>query len=295
MDKKEWAMYKSALKALDQGPKAIKVAKATYDGASNYMKQHEKDWSENGRRDFYAAAREKRDAAIQAECKKMEAAIGTLRLYRSYPNEVVDLNSTQLQNALSIVNLMGKKLPPAQQLSILEAFRGQPATLEFLSQVYKQNGLFYGDYAAEMAKPLSEDAINEMEANIFRTEYSGEWDAGKVYWVEHEFERTGARLGFDVQTVDPYVEALRSMKENAKNQDEARAVSNALFKIMNAGEFGLTDSDKEQIMNETYIAMASATEDRERREIATEAHTYRSLEELEQQIAAGENGGNEKV
>ena len=85
------------------------------------------------------------------------------------------------------------------------------------------------------------------------------------------------------------------MKDNAKNPDEARVISNALFKIMNAGEFSLSDSDKEQIMNETYVAMAAATEDRERREIATEAHTYRRLEELEQQLAAGENGGNENV
>lgn len=295
MDKKQWASYKAALKAMDQGPKAIKAAKAAYKEADDYMKQHEKDWSENGRRDFYAAAREKRDAAIQAECRKMEAAIGTLRAYRTYPNEAVDLNSTTLQNALSIINLMGKKLAPAQQLSILETFRGQPATLEFLSQVYKQNGLFYGDYAAEMAKPLSLNALEEMEANVYRAEYSGEWDGARTYWVEHEFERTAARLGFDVQTVDPYVEALRSMKENAKNQDEARVVANALFKMQNAGEFGLSDSDKEQIMNETYVAMAAATENRERREIATEAHTYRRLEELEQQIAAGENGGNENV
>lgn len=295
MDKKQWASYKAALRALDNGPKAIKAAKAEYNEADAYMRQNQKNWSENGRRDFYAAAREKRDAAIQSECKKMEDAIGTLRAYRTYPNEVVDLNSTTLQNALSIINMMGKKLAPAQQLSILETFRGQPATLEFLSQVYKQNNLFYGDYAAEMAKPLSEDAINEMEANIYRAQFSGEWDAGKVYWVEHEFERTAARLGFDVQTVDPYVEALRSMKDNAKNPDEARVVANAIFKMQNAGEFGLSDSDKEQIMNETYIAMAAATEDRERREIATEAHTYRRLEELEQQIAAGENGGNENV
>ena len=203
MDKKEWAAYKSALKTLDNGPKAIREAKVAYNEADSYMKQNQKNWSENGRRDFYAAAREKRDAAIQSECKKMEEAIGTLRAYRTYPNEAVDLNSTTLQNALSIINMMGKKLAPAQQLSILETFRGQPATLEFLSQVYKQNGLFYGDYAAEMAKPLSLNALEEMEANIYRAQFSGEWDAGKVYWVEHEFERTAARLGFDVQTVDP--------------------------------------------------------------------------------------------
>lgn len=297
MDKKEWASYKAALRALDQGPKAIKAAKAAYNEADAYMKQNQKNWSENGRRDFYAAAREKRDAAIQAECKKMESAVSTLRSLREYPGETIDLNSTALQNALRIVEMMKGKLPYNQQISIAESFRGQPATLTFLADVYETNGINENmvQYVRDMAKPLSLNALEEMEANIYRAQFSGEWDAGKVYWVEHEFERTAARLGFDVQTVDPYVEALRSMKENAKNPDEARAVSNALFKIMNAGEFGLTDSDKEQIMNETYIAMAAATEDRERREIATEAHTYRRLEELEQQIAAGENGGNENV
>jgi hypothetical protein len=164
-----------------------------------------------------------------------------------------------------------------------------------LSQVYKQNGLFYGDYAAEMAKPLSENALDEMEQNIFRAEYSGEWDGGRTFFVEHEFERTAARLGFDVQTVDPYVEALRSMRENAKNQDEARVISNALFKMQNAGEFGLTDSDKEKIMNETYIAMEAATEDLERRQITHDAYAYRYMEEMKAENAAGKNGGNENV
>lgn len=297
MDKKQWASYKAALKAMDQGPKAIKAAKAAYKEADDYMKQHEKDWSENGRRDFYAAAREKRDAAIQAECKKMEAAVSTLRSFREYPGENIDLNSTALQNALRIIEMMKGKLPYNQQVSIAESFRGQPATLTFLADVYETNGInaHMVQYVRDMAKPLSLNALDEMEQNVFRAEYSGEWDGARTYWVEHEFERTAARLGFDVQTVDPYVEALRSMKENAKNQDEARVVANALFKMQNAGELGMSDSDKEQIMNETHIAMAAATEGRERREIATEASTYRRLEELEQQIAAGENGGNENV
>ena len=297
MNQGEWASYKSALKVLDRSPKAIKAAKAAYDEGDAYMKANQKNWSENGRRDFYAALREKRDQAIQAECKKMESAVSTLRSFREYPGENIDLNSTALQNALRIIELMKGKLPYNQQISIAESFRGQPATLTFLADVYETNGINAPmvQYVRDMAKPLSENALNEMEANIYRAQYTGDWDQGRVWYVQKEFARTAERLGYDMDGHDPYIEALRSMRENAKNQDEARVISNALFKMQNAGEFGLTDSDKEKIMNETYIAMEAATEDLERRQITHDAYAYRYMEEMKAENAAGKNGGNENV
>lgn len=299
MNQGEWASYKSALKVLDRSPKAIKQAKAAYDEGDAYMKANQKNWSENGRRDFYAALREKRDQAIQAEVKKMESAVSTLRSLREYPGETIDLNSTALQNALRIVEMMKGKLPYNQQISIAESFRGQPATLTFLADVYQANGINENmvQYVRDMAKPLSLNALEEMEVNIYRAQYTGDWDDGRVWFVKKEFARTAERLGYDMDGHDPYTEALRSMKENAQNPDEARAISSGLFQLLNASDLSLSEADRERIFNETMEKAAAASADRELRETAREASTYRALEMLEAESKQndGTNGGNENV
>lgn len=299
MNQGEWASYKSALKVLDRSPKAIKQAKAAYDEGDQYMKANQKNWSENGRRDFYAALREKRDQAIQAECKKMESAVSTLRSLREYPGESIDLNSTALQNALRIIEMMKGKLPYNQQISIAESFRGQPATLTFLADVYETNGINENmvQYVRDMAKPLSLNALEEMEAAIYSAQYTGDWNEGRVYWVKNEFARTADRLGYNMDGHDPYTEALRSMKENAQNPDEARAISSGLFQLLNASDLSLSEADRERIFNETMEKAAAASADRELRETAREASTYRALEMLEAESKQndGTNGGNENV
>lgn len=299
MNKGEWASYKAALRALDHGPKAIKQAKAAYNEGDQYMRANQKNWSENGRRDFYAALREKRDQAIQAECQKMETAVSTLRSLREYPGETIDLNSTALQNALRIVEMMKGKLPYNQQISIAESFRGQPATLTFLADVYETNGINEKmvQYVRDMAKPLSESALNEMEAAIYSAQYTGDWNEGRVWWVKNEFSRTAKRLGYDMDGNDPYTEALRSMKENAQNPDEARAIGSGLFQLLNASELSLSDADRERIFNETMEKAAAASADRELRETAHDSNVYRALQELDEksQQDDGKIGGNENV
>lgn len=278
MNKSEWASYKAALRTLSKGPEKIKAAKSEYAAADAWMKDpaHRRTWSEEGQKNFYGAAREKRDTVIKGECAKMAAALATVRSLNDFPRESIDLGSVKLQNALNIVQMMGKRLPPAQQLSILESFRGQPAALTFLGDVYEQTGLYYADYARDMAKPISSEALENMEYAIAKAEYTGEWDEGRIYWTRHAFDEQEKRLGFDANDADPFVTALKAMRPG-ETVDNQRLISNTIMQMTN--DFNMTDTEKTRLFDEVTAKMEAASAAAEEKEIKRQASTAAAIED----------------
>ena len=218
MDKTQWASFKAAIKTLDSSPKKIKEAKNEYNTADAYMRDpaHRRTWSEEGQRNFYAAAAEKRDKVIKAECEKMKKALETVRAYQDYPGEAIDLNSAKLQNALAIVNSMKDKTPHAVQVTILNSFKGEPAALQFLGDLFDANGLYYSQLAREMAKPISQEALSNIDQSIAAYEWNGEWDEHRTYWTQNSFNEYAERMGFGSETADPFVNVLKTMRKKTR-------------------------------------------------------------------------------
>ena len=52
MNQAQWTAYKSALKTLDAGPKKIAQARAEYDAADRYMREHKRIYSQVGQDNY---------------------------------------------------------------------------------------------------------------------------------------------------------------------------------------------------------------------------------------------------
>lgn len=296
MNQAQWAAYKSALKTLDAGPKKIAQARAEYEEADRYMREHKRIYSEVGQQNYYKTARAKRDTTIKTEVGKIGKALETVREYRTFPGEAIDLNSTRLMNAISVMNVLGKKLRPDEQLSIAEQFRGQPAALHFLADLYRQNGLYYADHVDAMAKPVSQEALDNLDYCVGAYEMLGQWPFDeKCYWTQHEFEEAASRYGFDVADGrDAYVEALKAAREG-KSVEEQRILSSAITQIQNGREH-LTDAQKAEIFNDATAKAKAVVENAEAREINKQAVTQGLMDVINTVHEAQENavkGGGE--
>ena len=272
MDKLQKASFRSALKTLDAGPRKIAQARAEYAEADKYMQEHKRTYSEIGQESFYKNARSKRDSIIKGEVDKIRKALETVREYRTFPGEAIDLSSTKLMNAISVMSVVGKKLRPDEQLSIAEQFRGEPAALHFLADLYRQNGLYYADYVDSMAKPISQEALDNMQYAVDSYEQLGKWPEDKIFWTKDAFAEAATRYGFDVADgKDAYVEALKDARAG-KSVEEQRILSGAISEILKGQEY-LTDAQKAEIFNDATAKAKAVVENAEAREINKQAVT----------------------
>ena len=293
MDKSQWAAFKSALKTLDAGPKKIAQARAEYAEADRYMQEHKRIYSQVGQDNYYKTAQAKRDTAIKGEVAKIAKALETVREYRTFPGEAIDLSSTKLMNAISVMNVVGKKLRPDEQLSIAEQFRGEPAALHFLADLYRQNGLYYADYVDAMAKPISQDALENLEYCVGAYEGLGKWPfEDKCYWTQNAFAEAASRYGFDVADgKDAYVEALKSARAG-QTPEAQRILSGAIAQIQNGREY-LTDSQKAEIFNDASAKVKALADDAEAREISRQAATQEAIDLARATVDTGEAAADE--
>lgn len=272
MNKAEWIAFRSALKTLDAGPKKIEATCKEYRAADEYMQQHKRTYSEIGQQRYYEAAQAKRDTVINGEVSKIAKALETVREYRTFPGEAIDLSSTKLMNAISVMSVVGRKMRPDEQLSIAEQFRGEPAALHFLADLYRQNGLYYADHVDAMAKPVSQEALDNMQYAVDSYEQLGKWPEDKIYWTKGEFSEAASRYGFDVADgKDAYIEALKAAREG-KSVEEQRILSSAITQIQNGREH-LTDAQKAEIFNDATAKAKAVVENAEAREINKQAVT----------------------
>jgi len=281
MNQAQWTAFKAAIKTLDAGPKKIAQARAEYDEADRYMREHKRIYSEVGQQNYYKTVQAKRDTTIKAEIGKIAKALETVREYRTFPGEAIDLNSTRLMNAISVMNVLGKKLRPDEQLSIAEQFRGQPAALHFLADLYRQNGLYYADHVDAMAKPVSQEALDNLDYCVGAYEMLGQWPFDeKCYWTQHEFEEAASRYGFDVADGrDAYVEALKAARKG-KSPEEQRVISDAIIQIQRGNEYGMDDSQKATLFNGVTEKLELLAHNTEQREIYQQAKTQQTVDAI---------------
>lgn len=294
MDKSQWAAFRSALKTLDAGPKKIAQAREEYSAADAYMRDpaNSRRYSDIGKENYYKTAKTKRDTVIKGEVAKIAKALETVREYRTFPNESINLGDSKLQAALNIINLMGSKLPHAQQISIIQDFQGRPAELNFLADVFDSQKLYYGNYARELAKPVSEEAISNLEYCVGAYEGLGKWPFdNKCYWTRNAFAEAASLYGFDVADgKDAYVEALKAAREG-KSVEEQRVISEAIIKIQRGNEYGMDDSQKATIFDGVTEKLEALSNDKEAREIQRQAVTQGLMDVINTVHEAQKGGG----
>ena len=281
MNQAQWAAYKSALKTLDAGPKKIAQAREEYRAADKYMQEHKRVYSQAGQDNYYKTAQAKRDNIIKAEVGKIGKALEVARELRNFPDEKIDLSDAKLQAALNIVNLMGHKLPHAQQISIIQDFQGRPAELNFLADVFDSQKLYYGNYARELAKPISEEALNNLDYCCGAYEMLGKWPFDeKCVWTKDAFAEAATRYGFNMtDTKDPYIEALKNARKG-KSPEEQRVISEAIIEIQRGNEYGMDDSQKATLFNGVNDKLELLAHNTEQREIYQQAKTQQTIDAI---------------
>jgi hypothetical protein len=191
---------------------------------------------------------------------------------------------------------MKDKLPHAQQISILNNFKGEPAALQFLGDVFDANGLYYSQLAREMIKPISNEALENAEYCVNSYELTGDFPEEKMYWTKGAFAEQMERLGIDSGAADPFVTALKSMR-GGENPEAQRIISAAIYKIANSPS--MTDTDKADLIDSVTKQIDFTNTAREDKEIKSQARAYDALQGLEgtsqemEAIIADVYGGNE--
>ena len=218
-----------ALRVLAETPKKIADAQERCKDALAEVAVREKsgNWSPNAIRKGREDAIAERDRVIHALAHAMRPAMETVKANNNYADQPLDINSPKIQNAINVMSLMGKNLTFADQASILEGFRGDPAALRFVQSAFKKNGLNYAaQQAGDMMKPLSKQAIEEMETVLNFHDYAEsqgrlDFPIERAYWTKGEFQRQIERMGYDPGTdTDPYAYALDLLAERVDDADK---------------------------------------------------------------------------
>ena len=209
--------YIRALRVLAQNPKEIKKAEETYKAriAEIRAKEASGNWSPNTIKKEKAEAKATRDRTCHTLADAMLPALKTVKdSNKSFSSTPLDFNSQKVQNALNVLSAVGRSLTPADQASLLEAFRGDHASLRFLQSAFKKNGLDYAArQAGEMMRAIPDQAIEECEEVLGFHSYAEkqgryEFPAERMVWTHGEFQRMLDRIGAEPDTSDPYLRAL---------------------------------------------------------------------------------------
>lgn len=271
MNTREMADFKAALKTLARGQDRIMAAKEDYKKAREYMANPDtrKHYSAIQQEQFKKATADKLKKAMDTEVAAMSRALNIVRQYKSFPGENISLNNPKLQSAIGLVTVMGKDLSHADQIGIIENFRGDMASLHFISGLFKKSGLYYSQYAESLTAPVPSDAIEDMQYCIDSYEQLGKWPDGKLYWTGGEFDKAFDRYGFNAD-IDPWVEALKSLKDG-QSIDTDKAVAKAVYQIQHAPENGMSDADKAELFNKTTEQIAASKANAEKQMIIEQA------------------------
>lgn len=217
---------KKCLRVLAESPKKIAEAKEKCKAALEEVAAREKtgNWSPNaikkGREDAIA----ERDRVCHALAHAMRPALEMVRANNGLAEEPLDINSQKIQNAINVMALLGNKLTYADAASILESFRGDPASLRLIQSAFKKSGLDYAaKQAADMMRPISAQALDEMETVLNFHDYAEsqgrlDFPIERAYWTKDEFEKQYQRLGYSDAGTDPFTYALDLALESITEQ-----------------------------------------------------------------------------
>lgn len=173
------------------------------------------NWSPNTLKAERERAIADRDRICHALARSMRPALETVKANNSLADEPLDINDPKVQNAINVISLMGKNLTYADQISMLEGFRGNPAALRFIQSAFRKSGLTYAaDQAREMMKPVSQKALQEMNEVLNFHDYAEangrlDFPIERAFWTKSEFGQQFDRLGYNPDTkADPFSYAL---------------------------------------------------------------------------------------
>lgn len=251
------AAFYSALKALDAGPREIETAREQYKADQQYISEMESKgfWSPFAIQRMKDAAQTKRDDAIRKAVDRMRPALEVVQTEQNNPSEMLDIDNAKLQNAITVVNTMGKKLSPSDQLAIVEKFRGDQASLNFIADLFTKNGLYYADYARQLTTPVPNQAIENLAVEIGRYDYNGDFNMSNIFWTRNEFGKALERYGVNPAS-NPYENALRQLKRNGETDFVRNAAAQALANAAADGESGNEDTMKQAL--DTCLAQLEA-------------------------------------
>ena len=205
-----------SLSVIAENPKKIKEAEEKCKAALADIRSKEAsgNWSPNAIKRMKEEAIAERDRVCHALAHAMRPALETIKQNNSPSQEPLDINSPKIQNAVNVLSLMGKNLTFADQASILESFRGDPAALRFLQSAFQKNGLkFAAQQAGEMMRGVSQQAISQVEEVLNFHDYAesqGRYDfpADRMVWTHGEFQRQIDRMGYEPSNADPFLAAI---------------------------------------------------------------------------------------
>ena len=147
-----------ALRVLAESPKKIAEAETKCKAALAEIKERERsgNWSPNAIKRDRDAAYAERDRVCHTLAHSMRSALETVKANNGLAEQPLDINNPKIQNAVRVMSLLGKNMTYADQASILETFRGDPASLRFVKSAFENCGLPYAaKQAADMMKPIS--------------------------------------------------------------------------------------------------------------------------------------------
>lgn len=208
--------FSRSLSVIVENPKKIAEAENKYKATLAEIQEKERkgDWSPNAIKRMKDEAISERNRVCHTLAHGMRDALEIVKRNNDLKSESLDINSVKVQNAVNILSLMGKKLTPADQASMLESFRGDPASLRFLESAFEKNNLPYAAKAAkEMYKGISEQALSDMKTVLDFHDYAesqGRYDfpIEKATWTRSEFERMRDRMGYEPSNADPFLAAI---------------------------------------------------------------------------------------
>lgn len=223
-----------ALHILADTPKKIAEAEARCNVSLAEIKKKEAsgNWSANAIKAEREKAYADRNRVCHALAHSMRNALETVKANNGLAEQPLDINSPKIQNAVNVLSLMGKNLTYADQVSLLESFRGDPASLRFIQSAFEKNGLSYAaKQAGEMMRPISNQALSEMESVLDYHDYyeaTGRYSfpIEKAYWTKGEFQQQIDRMGYDPDNKpDPFSYALSVAMEGMREEEMNPAVS----------------------------------------------------------------------
>lgn len=217
-----------ALNTLTKNPKQIKEAEERCKTVLAEIKSKEAsgNWSPNSLKKMREDAIAERNRVCHALAHSMRDALQVVKDNNSFATESLDINSPAIQNAINVLSLMGKNLTYADQASMLESFRGDPAALRFLQSAFEKNGLkFAAKQAKEMYKGISDYAIQQMDEVLAFHDYYEKigqfsFPIERATWTKGEFQEALTRMGYETTTADPFIAAIDDVANSYVSETE---------------------------------------------------------------------------
>ena len=242
-----------ALRTIAETPKKVAEAQAKCNAVLADVAEKEKtgNWSPNSLKTRREEAYAERDRVCHALIHGMRPALDVIKANNDYANEPVNFNNPKLQNAINMLQYMDKT-SYADIASLLESFRGDPASIRFLKKALEKSGMKWAadNLAEPMLKSVDPYAIEQMEEVLAYHDYAEaqgrlDFPISKCYKhsafedqinrMGYEDSNAGDAYSFAIKMIaDKYEDAKANPKYNREtNPDEAKEERERLEKMGN--------------------------------------------------------------